>query len=252
MPFYFVLINVFLFIFNLLPVPPLDGWKVLGGLVPLARRVAAARARAALRAVSSRSCSWCSSCSRAAGSSGPSRTSSSTCCLRASERVSWWGGKVRQVVRHVTGRVSPRRARDARRLAHPGPARLFDRMHPADRRHGLDVVAALRAEGHDGARSCCSRACSMTHPRAPTPGSVHRVAWSLGERYGAWVWTRLHDRCPRSARRSTGWPATPVDSALLALAAGCPRATADAHPPPGRAHATRSLGERLRLADEAS
>src|SRR4029079_4544405 len=32
--FYFVVINVFLFIFNLLPVPPLDGWKVLGGLVP--------------------------------------------------------------------------------------------------------------------------------------------------------------------------------------------------------------------------
>ncbi len=33
-PYYFVMINVFLFIFNLLPVPPLDGWKVLGGLVP--------------------------------------------------------------------------------------------------------------------------------------------------------------------------------------------------------------------------
>ena len=31
--FYFVLINTSLFIFNLLPVPPLDGWRVLGGLV---------------------------------------------------------------------------------------------------------------------------------------------------------------------------------------------------------------------------
>lgn len=30
---YFVVINVFLFIFNLLPIPPLDGWKVLLGLV---------------------------------------------------------------------------------------------------------------------------------------------------------------------------------------------------------------------------
>lgn len=30
---YFVLINVFLFIFNLLPIPPLDGWKVLTGVV---------------------------------------------------------------------------------------------------------------------------------------------------------------------------------------------------------------------------
>lgn len=33
-PFYFVMINIFLCIFNLLPVPPLDGWKVLSGLVP--------------------------------------------------------------------------------------------------------------------------------------------------------------------------------------------------------------------------
>ena len=30
---YFVVINVFLFLFNLLPIPPLDGWKVLTGLV---------------------------------------------------------------------------------------------------------------------------------------------------------------------------------------------------------------------------
>jgi len=33
-PYYFVVINVFLFIFNLIPVPPLDGWRVLLGLVP--------------------------------------------------------------------------------------------------------------------------------------------------------------------------------------------------------------------------
>jgi Zn-dependent protease len=34
--YFFVLINVFLFIFNLIPVPPLDGWRVLLGLVPSA------------------------------------------------------------------------------------------------------------------------------------------------------------------------------------------------------------------------
>jgi Zn-dependent protease len=31
--FFFVYINSFLFLFNLLPIPPLDGWKVLTGLV---------------------------------------------------------------------------------------------------------------------------------------------------------------------------------------------------------------------------
>jgi Zn-dependent protease len=31
--FFFVVINALLFVFNLLPIPPLDGWKILGGLV---------------------------------------------------------------------------------------------------------------------------------------------------------------------------------------------------------------------------
>ena len=32
--YFFLLINVFLFVFNLIPVPPLDGWRVLLGMVP--------------------------------------------------------------------------------------------------------------------------------------------------------------------------------------------------------------------------
>jgi Zn-dependent protease len=32
--FYFVIVNIFLFLFNLLPIPPLDGWRAILGLVP--------------------------------------------------------------------------------------------------------------------------------------------------------------------------------------------------------------------------
>jgi hypothetical protein len=63
---------------------------------------------------------------------------------------------------------------------------LFVSMHPGDQRHGLDVVAALRAAGH-------------TDPDLLLAGLLHdagkggtgvwpRVAWSLGEAYGPWVW----------------------------------------------------------------
>ena len=78
----------------------------------------------------------------------------------------------------------------------PAQLALFDGMHVADRRHGLDVVAALRAAGGDDDPSCCSRACSTTAPRARTSGVLPRVAWSLGERYGTVGRGASPGRCP--------------------------------------------------------
>ena len=126
--------------------------------------------------------------------------------------------------------------------------RLFDSMHVADRRHGLDVVARLRADG-------------VSDPEVLLAGLLHdcgkgqtgvapRVAYSLGQAYGPWVW--------RAAGRLAGFATSlrvlqvhAERSAELAAEAGCSTRTVelirhqDAPQDP-------QFGELLRLADEAS
>jgi hypothetical protein len=125
---------------------------------------------------------------------------------------------------------------------------VFDSMHVADRRHGLDVVASLRADG-------------VSEPDVLVAGLIHdagkgdtgvgpRVAYSLGERYGEWIWDL--------AAFLPGWRAALArlrthaeTSAVLAAAAGCTTRTVelirnqDAPIDP-------EFGELLRLADEAN
>ena len=92
-------------------------------------------------------------------------------------------------------------------------------MHVADRRHGLDVVEALRG---NGATEADLLVAGLLHDcgKGPRVRLVHRVAWSLGRRYGEWVWSwsgRLPtfktglERLRRHAERS----------AELAAQAGC-------------------------------
>jgi hypothetical protein len=121
-------------------------------------------------------------------------------------------------------------------------------MHVADRRHGLDVVASLRAEG-------------ATDPDVLVAGLLHdagkgntgvgpRVAFTLGERYGTWVWdvTAFLPSWRAALARLRTHAET---SAVLATAAGCsPRTVGlirnqDAPTDP-------EFGEMLRLADEAN
>jgi hypothetical protein len=130
----------------------------------------------------------------------------------------------------------------------PAQLALFDSMHVADRRHGLDVVASLRAE-------------RVKEPDVLLAGLLHdagkgdtgvwpRVAHALASRYGRWI--------AAVARRLPGMDA-PMErlrthastSAELAAAAGCPARTVeliryqDAPIDP-------EFGELLRLADEAN
>src|SRR5262245_36561500 len=100
--------------------------------------------------------------------------------------ASWWGSKVRQFRSHLRARVAPGERTALAGWVTPAQLELFDAMHVADRRHGLDVVATLRQQG-------------VTDPEVLLAGLLHdagkgrtgvwpRVAYALGQEYGAWVW----------------------------------------------------------------
>jgi hypothetical protein len=130
----------------------------------------------------------------------------------------------------------------------PPQLALFDSMHVADRRHGLDVVASLRADG-------------VTEPDVLVAGLLHdagkgdtgvwpRVAYSLGQHYGTWVWT-ISARLPGFGAALERLRTHAVTSAGLAGAAGCSARTValirDQETP-----TDPEFGELLRLADEAN
>ena len=130
----------------------------------------------------------------------------------------------------------------------PSELALFDAMHVADRRHGLDVVAHLRA---DGATDPDLLVAGLLHDCGKGDTSVlPRVAFSLGQRYGAWIW--------RAAGIVPGWSAAlgrlsvhAEASAALATAAGSSPMTV-ALIRHQEAPIDPIAGEQLRLADEAS
>ncbi len=160
----------------------------------------------------------------------------------------WWMAKTRQAVAYVFGRVSaPERTELATWLSEPQLA-LFDSMHRADQRHGLDVAAMLRAEGyHD--HEVLLAALLHDASKGVSVRLPHRVAWSLGERYGEGV-TRTFARRPGFAAAFEILRHHADDSAALASAAGCTERTAglirhQAAPVDAQA------GAALRAADEA-
>jgi hypothetical protein len=141
--------------------------------------------------------------------------------------ISWWASKVRQLGRHVVARVRPvERAALAEWLA-PAQLALFDGMPVADRRHGLDVVEALRAGGVNDPEVLLA---GLFHDagKGRTIRLWHRVAWSLGELLGSWVhaaaarlpggddaMARLRDHAERSAELARAAGCTDRTSALV-------------------------------------
>lgn len=149
---------------------------------------------------------------------------------------------------HLQARVTPEEHSALATWTAPPQLALFDSMHVADRRHGLDVVASLRADG-------------VTEPDALLAGLLHdagkgdtglwpRVAYSLGQAYGVWVW-RGAAILP-GFRMALARLATHAEtSADLAAGGGCSPRTVDLirHQDAPR---DPEFGELLRLADEAN
>ena len=162
--------------------------------------------------------------------------------------ISWWAARSRQFRTHLRASVAPGERTALETWLTPPQLGLFDSMHVADRRHGLDVVASLRVQGVTQAQVLLA---GLLHDAGKGDTGVWpRVAHALGGAYGAWI--------PRLARLIPGF-APALDrlirhadvSAELATAAGCPAQTIelirfqDSPIDP-------EFGELLRLADEAN
>ena len=163
-------------------------------------------------------------------------------------QTSWWASKVRQFRAHVRARVAAgEHAGLATWLSEPQLA-LFDTMHIADRRHGLDVAATLRA---DGVTDTDLLLAGILHDAGKDQTGIWpRVVYSLGQAYGAWIW-RAAGMVPRFKADLQRLREHAQTSAGLAAAAGCSPRTVELirHQDDPR---DAEFGELLRLADEAN
>lgn len=161
---------------------------------------------------------------------------------------SWWAGRARQFRAHLRASVTPGERAALASWTTPAQLALFDSMHVADRRHGLDVVASLRA---DGVNERDVLLAGLLHDAGKGDTGVWpRVAHTLAAAHGEWV-VRIARLVPGFGPALERLRSHAETSAELAEAAGCsPRTVAlirfqDAPRDP-------EFGELLRLADEAN
>jgi hypothetical protein len=125
---------------------------------------------------------------------------------------------------------------------------LFDTMHVADRRHGLDVVATLRA---DGVTDTDLLLAGLLHDAGKDQtGLWPRVIYSLGQAYGGWIW-RAAGIVPGVRADLARLRDHAETSAGLAAAAGCSPRTVELIRHQDDPH-DAEFGELLRVADEAN
>jgi len=163
--------------------------------------------------------------------------------------TAWWPTKVRQFFRYIFGRVGAAERSELTGWLTKAQVDLFDSMHRADQRHGLDVVRALRSAGHEDHDVLVA---GLLHDcgKGRKVALWHRVGWSLADHYGGFV-RRSFVRLPGFGRAFTTLDNHAATSAALALAAGCTPRCADLIRHQADS-ADDELGIALRLADEAS
>jgi hypothetical protein len=130
----------------------------------------------------------------------------------------------------------------------PKQLELYDSMAAADRRHGLDVVASLRAEGVGDADLLVA---GLLHDAGKgATGVWPRVAYSLGQHYGAWTW-RAAALLPGFGPALERLRTHAETSAALAALVGCSARTVELIRHQDSPN-DPEYGELLRLADEAN
>jgi hypothetical protein len=162
--------------------------------------------------------------------------------------ATWWLTKVRQTKRHLLARVAVGERDAVSSWLSAKQLAVFDAMHVADRRHGLDVVAALRAGGE---RDLEVLLAGLLHDAGKgDAGMIPRIVHALGQAEMGWV-AALVGWLPGMPATLRRLHAHAELSAGMAEAAGCSPRTVElirGQDDPRDPEA----GERLRLADGAS
>jgi hypothetical protein len=159
----------------------------------------------------------------------------------------WWSGKLRRTWSFVRSRVTPAERAELATWLQPPELFLFVGMHPADRRHGLDVVRSLRAAGVTDRDVLLA---GLVHDAGKgRTGLVPRVLHALSERYGRWI-EGLAMSVPMLAESMIRLGRHAELSARLASAAGCPPRTVELIR--WQSAPRDPVGELLLAADEAN
>ena len=163
-------------------------------------------------------------------------------------QAAWWRSKTRQFRTHVQARVSNAEKAELAGWLTDAQLRLFDAMHVADRRHGLDVVASLRAEGVDDREVLLA---GLLHDCGKgDAGVISRIAHSLAQAYGGWI-VRAAAVIPTLRAELRRLAVHAETSAALARDAGCSARTIELIRDQERPR-DPEFGALMKMADEAN